>query len=85
MHRSSVLKSKTLTTNTCETLKIPTANHVWKYLGETVKYLLKQKVAQNVNISLGYHILLKSHKAHPKIAQLAKNPQSGHPAEGHMW
>jgi hypothetical protein len=35
--------------------------------------LLKQKVAQNVTISLGYFILSKNHNEPSKVAQLAKN------------
>jgi hypothetical protein len=41
------------------------------YLGENVINLLKQKLAQNVAISLGY--FLKNHNEPPKVAQLAKN------------
>jgi hypothetical protein len=42
--------------------------------------MLKQRVTQNVAISLAYFIFSKSHNWHPKVAQLPKNPQSGHPA-----
>ena len=42
------------------------------YLGENIINLLKQKVAQNVAISLGY-FFSKSHNRHPKVAQLVKN------------
>jgi hypothetical protein len=45
------------------------------YLGEIVINLLKQKVAQNVTISLGYFIFSKNHNEHPKVVQLAKNRQ----------
>jgi hypothetical protein len=41
--------------------------------------LLKQKVAKKVAISLGYFILSKNHNEPPKVAQLAKIAQSGHP------
>jgi hypothetical protein len=43
------------------------------YLGENVKHSFKQKVAQNVAISLGYFIFSKSCNEHPKVAQLAEN------------
>jgi hypothetical protein len=42
------------------------------YLGENVINLLKQKVAQNVAISLGYFIFKKYLYEPPKVAQLAK-------------
>jgi hypothetical protein len=48
-------------------------------LGENAKNLLKQKVAQNVAISLGYFIFSKNHNEPPKVAQLAKIAQSCHP------
>jgi hypothetical protein len=35
--------------------------------------LLKQLVAQNVNISLGYFIFKKNHNEPPKVTQLAIN------------
>jgi hypothetical protein len=35
--------------------------------------LLKQKVAQNVTISLGYFIFSNNHNEPPKVAQLPKN------------
>jgi hypothetical protein len=41
-----------------------------------------QKVAQNVTISLGYFIFSNNHNELPKVAQLAKNVQSGHPGHG---
>jgi hypothetical protein len=41
--------------------------------------LLKQKVAQKVEIILGYFILSKNHNEPPKVAQLSKIAQSGHP------
>jgi hypothetical protein len=41
--------------------------------------LLKQKPAQKVAIILGYFILSKNQKEPPKVAQLAKIAQSGHP------
>jgi hypothetical protein len=41
--------------------------------------LLKQKVAQKVAIVLGYFILSKNHNEPPKVAQLVKIAQSGHP------
>jgi hypothetical protein len=43
------------------------------YLAENTTNLLKQKVAQNVAISLGYFIFPKNHNKPPKVAQLAKN------------
>jgi hypothetical protein len=43
------------------------------YLGENVINLLKQKVDQNVTISLGYSIFSKNHNEPLKVAQLAKN------------
>jgi hypothetical protein len=53
------------------------------YLGENVINLLKQKVAQNVAISLGYFKFSKNHNEHPKVAQLAKNcPIWSHLLEG---
>jgi hypothetical protein len=44
-----------------------------------VKNLLKQKVAQNVAISICYFIFSKNQNEPPKVAQLVKNAQSGHP------
>ncbi len=41
------------------------------HLGENVKNLRKQKVAQNVAISLGKFISSNNHKL-PKVAKLAK-------------
>ncbi len=41
--------------------------------------MLKQKVVQKVIIILGYFILSKNHNEPPKVAQLAKIAQSGHP------
>jgi hypothetical protein len=41
--------------------------------------MLLQKVAQNVTISFGYFIFSKNHNELPKVAQLAKTVQSGHP------
>jgi len=41
-------------------------------LGENLKSLLKQKVAQKVAISLGYFIS-KSHNCHSKVAKFVKN------------
>jgi hypothetical protein len=41
--------------------------------------LLKQKIAQNVTITLGYIISSKNHNQSSKVAQLAKMAQSGHP------
>jgi len=52
------------------------------YLGENVNNLLKQKVAQNVTVSLGYFSFPKSHKGPPKVSKLAKIAQSGHPGQG---
>jgi hypothetical protein len=49
------------------------------YLGENVINLLKQKVAQNVAIILGHFIFTKNHNEPPKVAQLVKNAQPGHP------
>jgi hypothetical protein len=43
------------------------------YLCENVINLLKQKVAQNVEIILDYSIFSKNHTEPPKVAQLAKN------------
>jgi hypothetical protein len=43
------------------------------YLGKNLFYLLHQKVAQNITISLGYFIFSKNHNEPPKVAQLAKN------------
>jgi hypothetical protein len=43
------------------------------YLGENAMNLLRQNVAQNVTISLGYFIFSKNHNEPPKVAQLAKN------------
>jgi hypothetical protein len=44
--------------------------------------LLKQKV---VAIILGYFIFSKNHKEPPKVAQLAKIAQSGHPDGNQAW
>jgi hypothetical protein len=63
--------------NTCNKLYFET-----NYFGENVKKLLKQKVAKNVTISLGYFIISKSHIWHPKEAQLAKNWLICSPCEG---
>ncbi len=52
---------------------------------EKVKDLLKQKVAQNVIITLGYFIFSKNHNEPSKVAQLAKIAQLGHPAVEHYW
>jgi hypothetical protein len=41
--------------------------------------LLKQKVAQNVTIFMGYFIFSKNHNEPPKVALLSKITQSGHP------
>jgi len=41
--------------------------------------LLIQKVAQNVDIILGYFIFSKNHNELSKVAQWAKIAQSGHP------
>jgi hypothetical protein len=49
------------------------------YLGVNVINLLNQDVAQNVAISLGYFIFSKYHNEPPKVAQLPKITQSGHP------
>jgi hypothetical protein len=43
--------------------------------------LLKPKVAQKVANILGYFNLSKNHNKPAKVAQLAKNRQSGHPAK----
>ncbi len=43
------------------------------YLCENVINLLKQKVAQNVAISLGYFIFSKNHNEPTKVVQWAKN------------
>jgi hypothetical protein len=53
--------------NTCNKPYSKTA-----YLGENVKKLHLPKVAQNVNMSLGYFIFSKSHNWPPKVAQFAK-------------
>jgi hypothetical protein len=50
------------------------------YLGEKVKKMLRQKVAQNVAVSLGYFSCSKNQNEVPKVAQLARNAKSGHPA-----
>jgi hypothetical protein len=49
------------------------------HLGENVINLLKQKVAPKVAIILGYFIFTKNHNESPKVAQLSKIAQSGHP------
>jgi hypothetical protein len=41
--------------------------------------LPKQKVAQKVAIILDYFILSKNHNKPPKVAQMAKITQFGHP------
>jgi hypothetical protein len=41
--------------------------------------LIKQKVAQKVTIILGYFIFSKNHNEPPKVAQVVKITQSGHP------
>jgi hypothetical protein len=43
------------------------------YLGKKFMNVLKQKVAQNVTIILGYFIFSKNHNEPPKVAQLAKD------------
>ncbi len=43
------------------------------YLGENVKNLPKQNIAQNVAFSLGFFCFLKSHNDPQKVAKLAKN------------
>jgi hypothetical protein len=40
------------------------------YIDENGKKLLKQKVAQNVSISLGYFIFSRNHNEHSKVAQV---------------
>jgi hypothetical protein len=50
------------------------------YLGEKLINLFKLKVAQKVANVLGYFIFSKNHNEPPKVAQLAKIAQSGHPA-----
>jgi hypothetical protein len=42
--------------------------------------MLRQKVAQNVAVSLGYFSCSKNQNEVPKVAQLARNAKSGHPA-----
>jgi hypothetical protein len=42
------------------------------YSGKNVIDLLKQKIAQNVAITLGYLIFSKNHNEPSKVAQLAK-------------
>jgi hypothetical protein len=42
--------------------------------------LLKQKVDQKIANILGYFILSKNHNEPPKVVQLSKIAQSGHPA-----
>jgi hypothetical protein len=49
------------------------------HLGKNEIDLKKQKIAQNVNITLGYIISSKNHNQSSKVAQLAKIAQSGHP------
>jgi hypothetical protein len=44
---------------------------------------LQQKVAQKVAFILGYFIFSKNHDEPPKVAQLAKIAQSGHPGNIH--
>jgi hypothetical protein len=55
-------------------LKPTIINHVLKtaYLGENVIDWLKQKVAQNFAIILGYLIFSKNHNKPPKVAQIGK-------------
>jgi hypothetical protein len=43
------------------------------YLGENVINLHKQKVAQNIAISLGYFIFSKNHKKPPIVSQFSKS------------
>jgi hypothetical protein len=49
------------------------------YLGENVINLLQQKVTQNIPISFSYLIFSKNHNEPPKVAQLVKIAQYGHP------
>jgi hypothetical protein len=49
------------------------------YLGENVINLLKQKVSQNVTISLGHFIVSKNQNEPPKVAQLVKYCSISHP------
>jgi hypothetical protein len=72
---------------------IPTFNPFWNLntynkpcfetanIFKKVLYLLKQKVTQNITISLGYFTLSKNHNDHPKVAHLdwKKISKSGHP------
>ncbi len=51
----------------------------WK--GENVINLLNLKVAQNITVPLGYFIFSKNHEP-KKVAEFAKNAQSGHPDRG---
>jgi hypothetical protein len=43
--------------------------------------LLNLKVAQNITVPLGYFIFSKNHEP-KKVAEFAKNAQSGHPDRG---
>jgi len=56
-------------------LKPTIINHVLKtaYIGKNVINLLKQKVAKNFAIILGYFIFSKNHNKPPKVAQVTKN------------
>ncbi len=49
------------------------------YLSKNIINLLEQNVAQNVAISLGYFIFPKIHNELPKVTQMTKIVQSGHP------
>ncbi len=82
LHKKSIWESKNINVkpflkplSTCNKpyFEIDTA-----YLGENVLNLPKQKVAQNVSISLRYLIFSKGHNWLPKIAQLVKNCPSGY-------
>jgi hypothetical protein len=42
------------------------------YLGENIKKLLNQKVAQNITISLGFFTYMKNCIVPPKVASVAK-------------
>ena len=45
----------------------------------------KQKVAQNVAISLGYFIFSKDHNEPPKVTNWSQIAQSGHPGDNLCW
>jgi hypothetical protein len=67
--------SKYLHQTSFETLKyIETPCFETAYLGENVKHLLRQKVLQNVTISLGYFMFSKNYFQLPKVTISKKLP-----------